>query len=113
MSPEQSTGDAEVDGRTDLYSLACVLFEMLTGAPPFTGGSSAAILLRRRTEPPPLVRELRPEVPSFVEAALSRALSPVPGGRHRTGAEFCGALKGGTGRRAGLGVPYARGSRPP
>ena len=113
MSPEQSTGDADLDGRTDLYSLACVLFEMLTGAPPFTGGSSAAALLRRRTEPPPPVRELRPEVPSFVEAALSRALSPVPAGRQRTGAELSGALRGGTVRGAGPRVPYARAFRPP
>jgi serine/threonine-protein kinase len=96
MSPEQSTGEAEADARSDLYSLACVLFEALAGAPPFVADTPRDVLHRRCTEAPPLVRERRADVPCAVEAALTRALARDPARRHRTAAAFAAELKAGT-----------------
>jgi TolB-like protein/tetratricopeptide (TPR) repeat protein len=94
MSPEQVTGDAPVDGRTDIYSLGCTLFEMLAGQPPWKGGSVTAVLARRLTEPPPRIRELEPGVPPAVENALLKALAREPDDRFKTPAEFLAALEG-------------------
>ncbi len=92
MSPEQSAGDEPVDSRSDIYSLAGVLFEMLAGVPPFTGPSARAVVARRLTEPPPSVRSLRPEVPAAVDAALRRAMARQPTDRFDSAAEFAAAL---------------------
>jgi len=92
MSPEQASGDREDDGRSDQYSLACVLHEMLAGQPPFAGTSPRATMARHSVEPPPPVRQLRPEVPVAVEHALLRALSKEPSHRFTTAAEFAEAL---------------------
>ncbi|HEU4473211.1 MAG TPA: protein kinase [Gemmatimonadales bacterium] len=92
MSPEQASGDGELDGRTDLYSLACVLYEMLAGEPPFTGPTAQAILAKRMAGPPPTVRTVRTSVPEAVDLALARALAPVPADRFATAAEFVAAL---------------------
>jgi serine/threonine-protein kinase len=92
MSPEQSVGERALDGRTDIYSLATVLYEMLAGTVPYTGPSAQAVLARRLSEPPPPVRAARPEVPEAVEHALQRALAPEPAGRFATAAEFGRAL---------------------
>ncbi|HTL06392.1 MAG TPA: serine/threonine-protein kinase, partial [Gemmatimonadales bacterium] len=94
MSPEQVTGDAPVDGRSDLYSLGCTLFEMLSGQPPWKGGSIAGVLARRLTEPPPRIRALEPGVPPAVEQALLKALARDPAERFTTPAEFAAALEG-------------------
>ena len=77
MSPEQASGDTMVDGRSDVYALACVLFEMLAGEPPFRGRTAQIILARHRSESPPSVRVVRPGVPEHVEAGLHQALAKV------------------------------------
>jgi eukaryotic-like serine/threonine-protein kinase len=93
MSPEQAAGDPGVDGRTDLYSLACVLFEMLTGEPPFTGATPQAIIAKRFVSPIPKVRVAR-DVPEAVDDALTRALARTPVDRFATAAQFGEALRG-------------------
>ncbi|NIQ57194.1 MAG: protein kinase, partial [Gammaproteobacteria bacterium] len=97
MSPEQAAGDAEVDGRSDLYSLACVLYEMLAGEPPFSGPSPASILTKKVTQPPPTVRVLRDTAPAWLDAALTRALARSPADRFATAEEFAAALTGSEG----------------
>jgi len=94
MSPEQITGDFEVDGRADQYALACVLYEMLAGKPP--GGTSdlRSMLMRRLSSAPPRIREASPEVPEFVEAAMLRALAVDRTERFATAGEFAAALVG-------------------
>jgi serine/threonine-protein kinase len=92
MSPEQASGDTGIDGRSDLYSLGCVLFEMLTGEPPFTGLNAQAIIAKRFVSPVPSVRTTR-DVPDGVDAALAKVLSRTPVDRYRTGAEFAEALR--------------------
>jgi serine/threonine-protein kinase len=88
MSPEQALGARALDGRSDVYSLGCVLYELLTGEPPFTGTTPQAVIGRRFVESPPPVREARPAVPPGVEAALARALAREPADRFQTAAEF-------------------------
>jgi eukaryotic-like serine/threonine-protein kinase len=92
MSPEQASAERDLDGRSDLYSLACVLFEMLGGQPPFAGSSPRATMARHAIEPPPSIRTLRPTVPAAVDLALQRALAKDPAGRFATMADFCDAL---------------------
>jgi serine/threonine-protein kinase len=92
MSPEQATGDRTLDARSDVYSLASVLFEMLAGEQPYTGPTMQAILMKRLSEPVPRVRSGRPSVPEPVDAAISRALSVVPADRYATAALFAQAL---------------------
>ena len=92
MSPEQASGDPSIDGRSDLYSLGCVLYEMLTGEPPFTGPTAQSIIAKRFVSPVPSVRMTR-DVPEAVDAALTRALARTPVDRYRTGAEFAEALR--------------------
>jgi serine/threonine protein kinase/tetratricopeptide (TPR) repeat protein len=93
MSPEQASGEQSIDGRSDLYSLGCVLYEMLTGEPPFTGPNARAIIAKRFMSPVPSVRVTR-DVPEAVEAAVSRSLSRSAADRYKTGTEFAEALRG-------------------
>jgi serine/threonine protein kinase/WD40 repeat protein len=93
MSPEQATGGRRLDGRSDQYSLACVIYEMLAGEPPYTGPSAQAIIAKRFSEPIPHVSVLR-AVPAGVEAAIMRALSKSPADRFATVGEFSKALAG-------------------
>jgi eukaryotic-like serine/threonine-protein kinase len=110
MSPEQSAGDRELDARTDLYSLACVLYEMLAGEPPYTGPTAQAVIAKRLTEPVPHLRTLR-EVPEAIEQAVTRALARNRADRFRTVAEFLAALTSPpTG--ASATVPVHAGKRP-
>jgi len=92
MSPEQVQGTEQLDGRSDLYSLGCVLYEMLAGDPPFTGWSAQAILARQMLEPVPRLRTVRDAVPDWVEQAVTRALARAPADRFATAAELVEAL---------------------
>ena len=92
MSPEQVLGDAELDGRSDLYSLGCVLYEMLAGVPPFAGANAQALMAKRFTEDAPHVTMQRPTVPPMVDLVLARALARDPSERHATIGEFGAAL---------------------
>jgi serine/threonine-protein kinase len=94
MSPEQATG-AAVDSRSDIYSLASVLYELLVGDPPFTGSSAQTVKARVVADTPASVRTVRPSVPVHVEAALARALAKVPADRYATAREFADALVSG------------------
>lgn len=94
MSPEQATGDRQIDGRTDIYSLGAVLYEMLTGEPPHTGATAQAIVARLLTETPRSIRATRHSVPPYVDAAVARALEKLPGDRWPTAAQFGEALAG-------------------
>jgi TolB-like protein/Tfp pilus assembly protein PilF len=78
MSPEQASAESGVDGRADQYSLACVLYEMLAGSPPFAGGGARATMARHAIEAPAPIRTHRPNVPLAVERALDRALAKAP-----------------------------------
>jgi len=93
MSPEQSAGESDVDGRSDLYSLASVLYEMLAGEPPFTGQTAAAIIAKRLGAPTPQVRVVRHAVPEPVDQALQKALQRAPADRYATVTEFAEALR--------------------
>ena len=100
MSPEQASGAREVDGRSDVYSLGCVLYEMLAGEPPYTGPTAQAVIAKRFSDPVPSVRRLREAVPPAVERTINRALATVPADRLGTAAEFAAALKPGPGGTA-------------
>lgn len=109
MSPEQAAGTANVDARTDIYSLGCVLFEMLVGDPPYMGSTVQAILARKAMEPVPSLRVVRDTVPPAVEAAVTKALAKIPADRFTTVAQFVEALE-----RRGPALPRAampRGAR--
>jgi serine/threonine protein kinase/Tfp pilus assembly protein PilF len=90
MSPEQLTGEKEVDRRSDIYSLGCVLFEMLTGTPPFAGKNGLA---RRLTEPPPVPSTRRQNLPVEFDAVISKALAREPAERYPSAADFNSAVK--------------------
>jgi len=94
MSPEQATGDRAIDGRTDIYSLGALTYEMLTGEAPHTGNTSQAIIARLLTERPRSIRASRPSVPEHVEAAVERALEKLPADRWASPKEFSEALTG-------------------
>src|SRR5213594_3590894 len=81
MSPEQASGERELDGRCDQYALACVLYEMLAGQPPFTGPTMESVLIRHLTVAAPRITDFQPDVPKPVAAALTRALAKAPADR--------------------------------
>jgi serine/threonine-protein kinase len=91
MSPEQATAD-RVDGRSDQYSLACVLFELLAGEPPYTGPTAQAIIAKRLHEPVPHVGTVR-QVPASVDTAICRALARAPADRFPSAGAFAAALE--------------------
>jgi serine/threonine protein kinase len=92
MSPEQASGDRDLDARTDVYSLGAVLYEMLAGEPPHTGPTVQAIIARALAEPVRPVRQLRETAPVALSATVDRALAKLPADRFTTAAEFADAL---------------------
>ncbi|MGI9039657.1 MAG: protein kinase domain-containing protein [Gemmatimonadales bacterium] len=92
MSPEQSACGS-VDGRSDIYSLACVVFEMLAGSPPFTGTSSQSVRARHALDPPPCLRTVRNTVAPSLERAIDKALAKAPADRYATAPQFKAALR--------------------
>ena len=92
MSPEQAMGEPTLGPRTDIYSLACVLYELLAGEPPYTGPTAQAIVAKRLGDPVPRVRRVRDTVPVAVEEALVKALARVPADRFPSAFAFLEAL---------------------
>src|SRR5207245_1683939 len=92
MSPEQASGGGPLDGRSDVYSLACVLYEMLVGEPPYTGPSAQVVIAKRFTDPVPSLRRLRETIPPAIDAAVSKALGKAPADRFVTAVQFGEAL---------------------
>jgi len=107
MSPEQASGGGAIDGRSDVYSLACVLYEMLAGEPPYTGPSAQVVIAKRFTDPVPSVRRLRETIPPAVDAAIMRALAKAPADRFGTPVEFANALDRPAGARRNRAGSYA------
>jgi serine/threonine-protein kinase len=95
MSPEQARGKAVLDLRTDIYSLACVVFEMLAGETPFTGRTAQAIMAKQVKERAPHLRVVRPDLPEHVEDAIQTALQKDTDERQASAGEFAAALGGG------------------
>jgi serine/threonine-protein kinase len=104
MSPEQAAADGQIDGRSDIYALGCVLYEMLAGEPPFTGRTAQAIIARRMSEPVPLLHNLR-DVPERVEQVVRRALSRSPADRFQDASAFGRALLSAAGGPGEAGAP--------
>ena len=92
MSPEQASGETRLDGRSDIYSLGCVLYEMLAGEPPLMGPTAQATTARRLADPVPSLRTVRETVPAQVERAIKKSLAKVPADRFATVAQFAAAL---------------------
>jgi len=93
MSPEQAAGAPELDGRSDVYSLGCVVYEMLSGRTPFTGPTAQAIIAQCFTEPPPPLRGSRGDLPDWLEPVVMKSLAKDAGDRFATAAQFAQALK--------------------
>jgi hypothetical protein len=94
MSPEQASGDKAIDGRSDQYALACVLYELLAGEPPFTGPSARAVIARHTMDPVPSLRTVRNTIPVALESSLMKALAKVPADRFQTVQQFVEAVTG-------------------
>lgn len=110
MSPEQSSAERKLDGRSDVYSLACVCYEMLAGQPPFTGATTQAIRARHVTEAPASICVVRPSLPQSVDDALQQGLAKSPADRPATAAAFVTLLRRRAGRRAPSAAAWAIGS---
>jgi Tol biopolymer transport system component len=109
MSPEQATGDRAIDGRTDIYSLGAVTYEMLAGEPPHAGGTAQAVIAKLMTEEPRPLTVLRRSVPPHVDAAVRRALQKLPADRFGSAAQFADAIEG----RSPVGASYDTGVSSP
>ncbi len=113
VAPEQIRGE-EVDGRADLYALACVAFELLTGAPPFRRDQEAALLWAHMSVPPPRLTDVRPDLPAAMGAVLARGMAKDPADRPPSCGAFVAELSGASGRvRADDDAPRPRVPAPP
>ena len=108
MSPEQAGGQTEVDGRADIYALGCVVFEMLSGEPPFTGRTPQAVLARHLQEGPPSLRVVRNTVSWSLQQVIEKALAKSPADRYQTADAMAGALRAALRRAPGgrRGAPW-------
>src|SRR5687767_10660441 len=88
LSPEQASGETQLDGKSDQYSLACTIHEMLAGAPPFSGNSAQGIIAKRFSSPPPDLSELIPTIPQAAAEAVLKALALEPGNRFASTVDF-------------------------
>jgi hypothetical protein len=113
MSPEQAAGDEDIDGRSDIYSLGCVLYEALTGDLPFTGRLPQAILAKKLRESPPSPSVVRDSVPGWLEGVVVKALARAPADRFRTAGELAEALEASAGGVPVRGDPGAPSTRQP
>jgi len=111
MSPEQAMGERTIDGRSDIYSLAAVVYEMLAGDPPFTGSSVQAIVAKVLSERPTSLRTIRDTVPPAMEHAVLTALAKLPADRYATPADFAAALTAQTTASTAWSAPVMRRSR--
>ena len=102
MSPEQASGERNLDSRTDIYALGCVLYEMLAGEPPFTGPTAQSVAAKRLTDPVPAVSRVRDTVPAGVERALTRAMAKVPADRFASATDFADAIRRGVTDQSGV-----------
>jgi serine/threonine-protein kinase len=112
MSPEQSMGEREITPKADIYALGCVLYEMLTAEPPFTGATAQAIIARVMTEEPRSLTLQRKTIPPHIEAAVHTALQKLPADRFASAAEFAAALADKTYAPAAAPASAARSAEP-
>jgi len=92
MSPEQARGTRRLDGRTDIYSLCCMLYEMLAGRPPFPGDNESAVMARRIMEDPPHIRDVRKDVPRAIDRIMRKGMATNPKRRYSSAAQFVEAI---------------------
>src|SRR3989475_2299057 len=111
MPPEQASGSGQVDRRSDIYSLACVLYETLAGQPPFTGPTAQAIMARHSLDAVPRLKIVRDAIPDELEVVIERALEKVPADRYQTSGEFAKALTAASTGRVSRGTAARRPTR--
>lgn len=112
MSPEQALGERQLDTRSDVYSLGCLVYEMLGGEPPFTGPNPQAVIARHLVDPVPRLRTLRPALPEGVERAVEKALAKVPADRFASAEEFATTIaRASTAQAIALDLGRARDAR--
>jgi serine/threonine-protein kinase len=92
MSPEQARGTRRLDGRSDIYSLCCMLYEMLAGEPPFPGDDETAVMARRVMEDPPHIRDVRKDVPRAVDRIMRKGMATNPKRRYNSASQFVEAI---------------------
>ncbi len=109
MSPEQASGEQDLDGRADIYALGCLLYELLAGRPPYTGPTAGALVAKHIVEPVPALRRTRPEVPASLAAVVAKAMAKDPADRFATAEGFRQALASPTPAAA---TPLRLGGRP-
>ena len=107
MSPEQASGDHDYDGRSDIYSLACVLYEMVAGMPAFIGPTAKSVMAQRLLHPPRPLRVYRLNIPPVLEEAIHRALEINASDRYSTAGEFSAALNAAVANQTSFGLASA------